>query len=240
MMIGTSARHIVVLLGTILASFALFGAWPDLDLQVTAQFHNPSLGFSTADSGWPNQMRLAVWRVSELVLIASIGALVYGLVRRRDILGLPRRVWVFILALYTLGPGILVDIVLKPAWGRARPANVTEFGGTLNFTPPTQIADECARNCSFVSGEVSGAVALAVALFLVLGHFRDRMTATVFRILALLILAVPVLIALQRIAAGRHFLSDAIFAALFTVLVAAILDLTMRPGGWISRLARRP
>lgn len=239
-MIGTSARHITVLLGAILASFVLFGVWPELDLQVTAQFHNSAHGFSTADSGWPNQMRLAVWRVSELVLVASIGALVYGLVRRRDILGLPRRVWVFILALYTLGPGILVDIVLKPAWGRARPANVTEFGGTLNFTPPTQIADECARNCSFVSGEVSGAVALAVALFLVLGHFRDRLTATVFRILAVLILAVPVLIALQRIAAGRHFLSDAIFAALFTLLVAVILDLTIRPGGWISRLARRP
>jgi lipid A 4'-phosphatase len=184
-------------------------------------------------------MRLAVWRVSELVLVVSIGALVYGVIRRRDVLGLPRRIWVFVLVLYTLGPGLLVDVVLKPAWGRARPANVLEFGGTLDFTPPTQIADECARNCSFVSGEVSGAVALAVALMLILTHLRDRMTGMVYRITVVLVMAVPVLIALQRIAAGRHFLSDAIFAALFTLLVAAILDAAIGTMGWLSALMRR-
>ncbi len=237
---GSHARRILVLLGAIAASFALFAVWPDLDLLVTALFHDPALGFSAADTGWPNQMRLAVWRVSELVLVASIGALVYGVIRRRDILGLPRRIWVFILVLYTVGPGILVDVVLKPAWGRARPANVLEFGGTLNFTPPTQFAGECARNCSFVSGEVSGAVALAVALLLILVHLRARMSGMAFRIAVALVMAVPVLIALQRIAAGRHFLSDAIFAALFTLLVAALLDAAIGTKGWITtRMGRR-
>lgn len=239
MTVGPHARRIGVLLGAITASFVLFALWPNLDLLVTAQFHDPVLGFSAADTGWPNLMRLAVWRVSELVLVVSIGALVYGVIRRRDVLGLPRRIWVFVLVLYTLGPGLLVDVVLKPAWGRARPANVLEFGGTLDFTPPTQIADECARNCSFVSGEVSGAVALAVALMLILTHLRDRMTAMVCRVAIVLIMAVPVLIALQRIAAGRHFLSDAIFAALFTLLVAAILDAAIGTMGWLSALMRR-
>jgi lipid A 4'-phosphatase len=238
-MAGIHARRIVVLLGAIAASFALFAAWPGLDLMVTAQFHDPVLGFSAADTGWPNLMRLAVWRVSELVLVVSIGALVYGVFRHRDILGLPRRIWVFVLALYTLGPGLLVDVVLKPTWGRARPANVLEFGGTLNFTPPTQIAGECARNCSFVSGEVSGAVALAVALMLIVMHLRDRMTGTVYRFAVILIMAVPLLIALQRIAAGRHFLSDAIFAALFTLLVAVVLDAAIGTRGWLLTLMRR-
>lgn len=238
-MFGNPARHIVVLLGAFAASFALFGIWPDLDLWVTAQFYDPGTGFSTADSDWPNQLRLAVWRVSELVLVVSIGALVFGAVLHRDVLGLPRRVWVYILALYALGPGILVDVVLKPVWGRARPANVLEFGGMLDFTPPTQITNECARNCSFVSGEVSGAVALAVALMLILGHLRDRMTVTAYRIMAVLIFAVPVLIALQRIAAGRHFLSDAIFAALFTLLVAAILGVATGSRGLLATLTRR-
>jgi lipid A 4'-phosphatase len=147
---------------------------------------------------------------------------------------LPARVWVYVLGLYAIGPGILVDLVLKPVWGRARPANVLEFGGTLAFTPPTQISDQCARNCSFVSGEVSGAVALAVCVMLILAHFRDRMGQTTYRIVAATVLMVPVFSAWQRIAAGRHFLSDAIFAALFTLLVAVALHAVLGPNGWIA------
>ncbi|MES2146146.1 MAG: phosphatase PAP2 family protein [Pseudomonadota bacterium] len=233
-MVETPGRRIMALLGAIAVGFALFAVWPGLDLWVTAQFYDPAQGFSAADSGWPDLLRLAIWRVSELVLVMSVGALVFGLVRRRDVMGMPRHVWGLIVALYIAGPGLLVDLVLKPLWGRARPANVMEFGGTLDFTPPYQIAAECTRNCSFVSGEVSGAVALAVSMMLILAQVRDRMGRTVHRIAVVIVLAMPVLIAVQRIAAGRHFLSDAIFAVLFTLLVAAVLDAALGPKGWMT------
>ncbi|QLQ19882.1 MAG: phosphatase PAP2 family protein [Exiguobacterium profundum] len=69
----------------------------------------------------------------------------------------------FVLAVYALGTGVLVHGLLKAYWGRARPAQVTEFGGIAAFTPPWLISQECTRNCSFVSGEVSGAVAFRSA-----------------------------------------------------------------------------
>jgi lipid A 4'-phosphatase len=224
MTLGRSLRQVLVILIAIAASFAIFAIWPGLDLWVTGQFHDPRLGFSAADSRWPNLGRLAIWRVSELVLVISIGALVYGLLRRRDVFGVPRRVWGYVLSLYAVGPGLLVDVVLKPLWGRARPANVVEFGGTLDFTQPYQLANECMRNCSFVSGEVSGAVALAVSLILILLHQRERMGAATFQFAVAVVSAVPFFSAWQRIAAGRHFLSDAVFAALFTLLVAVVLS----------------
>ena len=71
---------------------------------------------------------------------------------------------------FCFGPGLVVNGVLKAFWGRARPSQILEFGGAAQFTPPVQIADQCARNCSFVSGEASGVTMLAIAI----GVFREE------------------------------------------------------------------
>jgi membrane-associated phospholipid phosphatase len=42
-------------------------------------------------------------------------------------------------------------------------------------------------------------------------------------------LCLPLAVALQRIAAGRHFLSDTVFASLFTLLLALVLSALLRP-----------
>ncbi len=236
---GTPMRHAFVVLAAIAVSFAVFAIWPRLDLWVAALFYDVASGFSRADDGLPNLIRLAIWRMSEALLCVSIGALIFGVFRRGNVLGHSRKAWGFILALYLLGPGLLVDTILKPIWGRARPANVAEFGGQLQFTPPYQIAGECTRNCSFVSGEVSGAVALAISLLMILAQVRGRMTKLSHDITVLVILALPLYTAFQRIAAGRHFLSDAVFAALFTALVALLLaaarDISGRLKAWLQR-----
>jgi lipid A 4'-phosphatase len=211
-------------------AFAVFAIWPGLDLWVTGLFFDPAQGFVAADEGVIDFLRLALWRASEALLLTSFAALIIGLFTRSDVLSIPRRLWGFIVLLYLLAPGLLVDVILKRVWGRARPSDVTEFGGTLPFTPPHQWSDACTRNCSFVAGEVSGAVALAVSLALILHQFRHRMSAATHRAALGLILLLPLFSAYQRIAAGRHFLSDAIFATIFVLLVAAALKaLVLQP-----------
>ena len=239
-MMSTSLRQTLALVAAITASFAVFALWPGLDLLVTGLFRDPVARFSGADSGWPNVARLGVWRVSQAVLFVALVALVYRILRRRDAFEVPARVWVYVVGLYAIGPGLLVDQILKPVWGRARPANVVEFGGPLAFTPPTQFSEECARNCSFVSGEVSGAVALAVCLVVILTRFRDQMGVITYRFATSTVLVIPLFIAWQRIAAGRHFLSDAIFAVLFTLLVAVLLHAVLGRKGWIARPRGQP
>lgn len=226
-------REDVVTLASYLAAMVLamlvFVLWPGLDPWVTALFRDPAAGFSRADAGWPNDLRLGLWRVSEAVIALALVALIAGQVAGAAILGVGQRVWLYVVLIYLLGPSLLVDGIVKRMWGRARPADTLEFGGSLQFTPPYEFSDQCVKNCSFVSGEVSGAVALAASLLLLLEVLGKPLSAGTRAFLRAAILVLPLLIALQRIAAGRHFLSDAIFAALFTALVAFLLRILLLP-----------
>jgi lipid A 4'-phosphatase len=66
-------------------------------------------------------------------------------------------------------------------------------------------------------------MALAVALWLILGAQRSWLPTGLLRLGQALVIALPLVTGLQRIAAGRHFLSDVVLASLFVALIAAIL-----------------
>ena len=204
--------------------FFVFGIWPGLDLWVSGLFFASKTGFDGFASGIWNEQRLAIWRVSEIVLALSILAYLAQRIAPFPLLRATRRLSGFTAALYLLGPGLLVDVLLKPLWGRARPAQVTDFGGALAFTSPHVLSHQCTSNCSFVAGEMAGAVALAVVLFLVVDRMKGRITLSQQRIAQGLILLVPLFVGVQRIAAGRHFLSDVILSALAVLLVATALS----------------
>ena len=203
--------------------FFVFGIWPGLDLWVSGLFFASKTGFDGFASGTWNQLRLAIWRVSEIVLALSILAYLAQRIAPFPLLRATRHLSGFAAALYLLGPGLLVDVLLKPLWGRARPAQVTDFGGSLAFTPPHVLSHQCTSNCSFVAGEMAGAVALAVVLFLVVDRMKGRITLSQQRIAQGLILLVPLFVGVQRIAAGRHFLSDVLLSTIFVLLCAVLL-----------------
>jgi len=203
--------------------FIVFGIWPGLDLWVSGLFFAGKTGFDGFASGTWNQLRLAIWRVSEIVLALSTLAYLAQRIAPFPLLRATRHLSGFAAALYLLGPGLLVDVLLKPLWGRARPAQVTDFGGSLAFTPPHVLSHQCTSNCSFVAGEMAGAVALAVVLFLVVDRMKGRITLSQQRIAQGLILLVPLFVGVQRIAAGRHFLSDVLLSTIFVLLCAVLL-----------------
>jgi membrane-associated phospholipid phosphatase len=74
-------------------------------------------------------------------------------------------------------------------------------------------------------------------LLLLYGHLRDRLGKGVATLLLTAACCLPLAVALQRIAAGRHFLSDTVFAVLFTLLLALGLSLLLRrmprPMRWV-------
>lgn len=203
-------------------ALAVFVARPDLDLAVSRAFHVPGQGFPLAGDPVLQGLRELIWNLSIGVVLASLVALLLAAIRR-PLPWLETRTAGFVFLLYLLGPGLLVNGLLKRYWGRARPADVAEFGGAAAFTPPWLPADQCASNCSFVSGEGSAAVALAVT-FLVLAPLAKRHLPGWF--LTLYFPCAVILPALGlglRVATGRHFLSDTIFAALFVLAIALVL-----------------
>jgi lipid A 4'-phosphatase len=219
--------EIALMLTAVLAGFAAFAALPEVDLWVSGQFYATPGGFVLQGQPVLEFVRASLWNASILLAVVALGAMMVGWRLRRAVFGVPMRVWGFVVALYLLAPGLLVNGILKRDWGRARPAYVQDFGGDARFTLPHQITDQCATNCSFVSGEVAGATALCICILVMLPYVR--MGSVWRKVTVAIALALPVISAAQRIAAGRHFLSDALFAALFTAISARLLWHTLKP-----------
>jgi lipid A 4'-phosphatase len=224
---GNPDRLASHLLACILFSFAIFAIWPAIDLRVSQAFHDPATGFLIDGNPITETLRLAVWNLAILLCLAAAFGTALGLAGREVLL--PTRAWGFVLTLYIAGPGVMVEMLTKPLWGRARPAQVAEFGGSHPFSPPNELVDVCTRNCSFVSGEVTGATVTALALLLLRFHLKDRLPKSALALLMIAACCLPPAVALQRIAAGRHFLSDTVFAVLFTLLLALVVSVLYRP-----------
>lgn len=206
---------------TALAGFALLATFvtaPELDLIVAARFFDGA-GFGL----WAEEVALGR-RVYTAVFWALCVVAALGLAQRlalRRHTNTPLRVWLFAAAVPALGPGLLVNAVLKENWGRARPDALSLFGGEARFALPFEMSHECASNCSFASGEGSSAAAVLVVL---VGLFGHRLSGWVFRPL-LVILGAGWLtgVALLRMIPGKHFLSDTLFAFILVALIGLLL-----------------
>lgn len=122
--------------------------------------------------------------------------------------------WLFLVAGLIIGPGLVANTLFKDNWGRARPVQIEQFGGTKTFTPVMVRTDQCQKNCSYISGEASSIFA---ALFGFALLARRRRKALGFAILMGLAAGAV------RIAQGGHFLSDVVFAGIWMALIMAAL-----------------
>jgi lipid A 4'-phosphatase len=189
-----------IALGLFLLTVFLFLFYPDLDLFVTRQFYDEESGFIYHNTPWVQFSYHLFARLHFYVFFGLIW-LIYASWRwqkmaEKDL----RRRLAYLLLVLILGPGLLVS-VLKDHSGRARPSMVVELGGDRTFTPALIPAEQCARNCSFVSGHAAmGFWFIALAWV-----FRDRRWFW-FGI------TVGALVGLGRILQGSHYLSDVIFS----------------------------
>lgn len=205
-----------------------FAWWPRLDLATSALFFDGTR-FGMEANRWNRALRWLLRVLPFVPVVVAVVVLAGSRWMPSVVFGLGRRGWAMILVIFVLGPGLLVNRLLKTYDGRARPRNVTEFGGDNLFTPPHVWADQCAANCSFVSGEVSAVTAFALALMLLLSANRASLRPWLFQIGVASAYVLPVLSAFQRISTGAHFLSDAIFAVLFTLLLALPVQWLVAP-----------
>jgi len=213
-------RLAIIWCAAFLLSALLFQLWPGIDLAVSGLFYTPGTGFTLANDPALELLRETIWALSILMVGTTIAAIMAALVGR-PFLDLRRAV--IILLTYLMGPALLVDGVLKRFWGRARPANIEDFGGTQHYTPPLIPADQCLSNCSFVSGEGAAAVALAISFALIAPAVRARVSPPIYRLYLALAVLLPLTGMALRVMLGRHFLSDTIFAALFVSGIALVL-----------------
>lgn len=195
---------------TAVLSVALWAS-PDLDLAVTRLFYIEGRGFPASSIGFLRDLRGLGMAVFAGTMIAAGAALLALFLADGARFLMPPRAGLFLLSAGALGPGVVVNLIFKEHWGRARPISVIEFGGTRAFSAPWVIADGCASNCSFVSGEASSSIFMIALALIVPAGWKRPVLATA--------LAFAAVMSLNRIAFGGHFLSDVMIAWCLTITV---------------------
>ena len=196
----------------------VFIAFPRIDPAVVAWFHVEGEGFPLGRVPPLAWMSFALRWTWVAGVLALLGMVAWSMAAHVPRWLPPRRSAAYLLAVLIIGPGVVVNLVFKDHWGRARPAHTQEFGGERTFSPPLVISDQCRRNCSFVSGDASVGFSLAALALVFAGSRRRWMTIG---------LAAGIAIGIARIALGRHYPSDVIFSGVFVLLTAAVLHRLM-------------
>ena len=206
------------------AAFALWAVllafFPGIDLSISHLFFDETAGtFLSARMTWLHAISFSANLLVFGFLALVAGLYLLGLVRRRPLLVRERILSYFLLA-FILGPTLLVTFGLKEHWGRSRPADVVEFGGTHQFTPYYLPSDECQTDCSFSSGH---SVRSFYFLTLYFAALAMGVAAKRRRQVLACVIAYGSLIALVRLAEGRHFFSDVTASAIFMAYIALVL-----------------
>jgi len=191
-----------------------FGLYPQLDLTISAPFHAMTLGgYSFGWHIYPPLMLardIGLW-VGALLVAPAVAALLIKLLLPKRRLLISGRAIVFLIATLALAPGLLANVVLKDHWGRPRPIDVTQFGGTDHFVAWWDPRGECPNNCSFVSGDVAGAFWTIAPAALAPPQWRALAYSAA--------LALGAGMSMLRLMAGGHFISDTVFSGVFTFLI---------------------
>ena len=197
---------------SVLASLVL---WPQIDLVVSGWFYRPEDRFFLGNVPLFDALHVAAHAGSRILGFAALVLTALAAGQRRPILGLDSKAWLFLFLGLLLGPGLVANGIFKDHWGRARPRDITEFGGAMHFSPALLPTDQCQRNCSFVSGDGAFGFYLPAIAYVVPPPRSRRYYWGG--------MGLGALFGLARLAAGAHFLSDNLFAAVFVQGVLALL-----------------
>jgi lipid A 4'-phosphatase len=220
---ATELRWALGIFGLLAATFIAF---PQIDLVVSGAFYFPQGHWLSPTDGLFRRLAYhGLPRLGQVLLIVLAILLALSFVKKLPRLKARRVLFGFLLASALLGPVLLVDYSLKGHFGRARPSQVSEFGGSQRFTPAFVPADQCTGNCSFVSGHVSTAAFIMAFGWLSAPTIRRRWLVAG--------LSLATYFAWARLSAGGHFLSDTIFAWFATYFSLWLTEWLFRKLGWL-------
>lgn len=188
-----------------------FFVFQGVDLWASSLFYSPELGFSAQDDPFLQRLRRLGPHLVKLIAGGCLIVLLLKLVFPARNPLLPLKIPVFLITTLIMGPGVVVNLILKNNWGRPRPRMVEEFGGDMPYQPVWVPSSWCDTNCSFVSGEASSSIWL-IAVVLVLPK-AWRLGALLF------VIPLAVILSANRVAFGGHFLSDTLISWGLTLLV---------------------
>ena len=185
------------------------------DLEVEKRFYSP-------DTGWflgKNTSWIFLYHFGNipafLLSIAGLAVFVLSFISGKFLSY--RKIGLFLVIFIILGPGLLINTVLKDNWGRPRPADIVNFGGGEQFRHVWE-KGRPEQGKSFPSGHASVGFFLLAPFFIL--RKSSRKWAAFFLSLGIFY---GMLMGFGRMVQGGHFLTDIIWAGAFTYLTGMIL-----------------
>lgn len=141
-------------------------------------------------------------------IITSVGALLLYIRSFNERSGqvIYRKMALYLSLAMIIGPGIIVNTILKDNWGRPRPRELELYGGRYSYEAPLRI-DPASTGKSFPCGHATMGFYF-YALALLFAHRRRRH----YVLLTLFATLYGLLIGWVRVIQGGHFVSDVLFS----------------------------
>ena len=136
---------------------SLLHFFPKLDLLFSSVYYNFTSGnfIYQENNAIVRFFYLIIPLLTKLFLIFVFIYLIYHVIKTKKLNVFYKSSASYLIVAALIGPGLIVNSVLKNYYGRARPAQIVEFGGTKSFAPPFSYTTECQANCAFPSGHAS-------------------------------------------------------------------------------------
>lgn len=199
----------------ILACFAaaslLLALFPRADIHISRMFFEQ--GFYLQKSWWTTLAHESMGFFLGTCLAVVVGLYAWNKLAKKNLCGIDGKRVAYVFLVLIMGAGLIVNVVLKDNFGRARPRDIVEFGGSLLYTPAFVASNACQKNCSFSSGEAAGGF-FALAMAWALGRRRALVVAA---------LGVGAFVSFCRVATGAHFFSDTVVSFFVMLIVADVL-----------------
>ncbi len=212
-------RYGLWLLGLGFILLVLLGTVTDIDLRFSRYFYDPAVSqpwFLKTAAPW-----LWLYRYGESpTWVLAVGAAVVwcGSLYRRAWVRYRRACALLVLAV-ALGPGLLVNAILKPLWGRPRPYQVEVFGGARLYQPWWQPGTSGGGR-SFPSGHAAMGYVLVAGTYLISQRRPHWLRGLVLGGA----LTYGSLLGLTRIVQGGHFVSDVFWSGCLMCFIVATLQ----------------
>lgn len=205
-------QELFILLFLMISTTLVFW-FTDLDIKAASLFYHPE----NPQDVWPER-HWWLWRILfdyafPFTVASGVAALlVFLLSHVHDKSRQYRRQALYILLVIIIGPGIVVNLIVKDHWGRPRPMHIQEFGGEFQYVPPVKLGHTPDK--SFVCGHCSVGYSFFVLYFLAKNYRLAYFILT---------LCLAWTMGFTRMTSGGHFLSDILWSGYLVFLVALLL-----------------